>query len=82
MLKVETYDGDTLKESKTVEPTVDRGFSSTLKTVDMAMTSVAMTKADMAAAAFAGMLSGNIPEINAVLAAYGHHRRGAARVAA
>ena len=71
VLKVETYDGDTLKETMTVEPTVDRGFSSTLKTVDMAMTSVAMTKADMAAAAFAGTLSGNIPEINAVLAAYG-----------
>lgn len=71
VLKVETYDGDTLKETKTVEPTVDRGFSSTLKSVDMAMTSVAMTKADMAAAAFAGTLSGNIPEINAVLAAYG-----------
>ena len=70
VLKVETYDGDTLKETMTVEPTVDRGFSSTLKTVDMAMTSVAMTKADMAAAAFADTLSGNIPEINAVLAAY------------
>ena len=41
VLKVETYDGDTLKETMTVEPTVDRGFSSTLKTVDMAMTSVA-----------------------------------------
>lgn len=71
VLKVETYDGDTLKETMTVEPTVDRGFSSTLKTVDMAVTSVAMTKADMAAAAFADTLSGNIPEINAVLAAYG-----------
>ena len=35
------------------------------------MTSTAMTKADMAAAAFAGTLSGNIPAVNAVLAAYG-----------
>ena len=71
VLKVETYDGDTLKDTSIVEPTVDRGFSSTLKSVDMAMTSVAMTKADMAAAAFAGTLSGNIPAVNAVLAAYG-----------
>lgn len=71
VLKVETYSGDTLAETKTVEPTVDRGFSPTMTSVDKAMTSTAMTKADMAAAAFADTLSGNIPEINAVLAAYG-----------
>lgn len=71
VLKVETYDGDTLKETRTVEPTVDRGFSPTLTSVDMAMTSVAMTKADMAGAAFADTLNGNLSEINAVLAAYG-----------
>ncbi len=71
VLKVETYDGDALKETRTVEPTVDRGFSPTLTSVDMAMTSVAMTKADMAGAAFADTLNGNLSEINAVLAAYG-----------
>ena len=58
VLKVETYDGDTLKETMTVEPTVDRGFSSTLTTVYMAMTSVAMTKADMESQALSHISSG------------------------
>ncbi len=54
--------------------TVDRGYpgaSTSIKSVDKAMQSVAMTKADMATADFAEKLNSNIKEINKVLTNYG-----------
>ena len=72
-LKVEVYknNGAELDTTTALDPTVDRGFSSTLGSVDKAMVSVAMIKADMATADFAATLNGNIKEINGILAAYG-----------
>ncbi len=69
-MKVYTDSGSTLSETKTIE-TVDRGYSAAMNTVDKAMVSTPMTKADMATAAFAETLNGNIKEINGILAAYG-----------
>ena len=71
-LKVEVYknDGAELDTTKTIDPTVDRGFSSTTP-LDKAMVSVAMTKAAMVSADFADTLNGNISTINGILAAYG-----------
>ena len=73
VLKMEVYknNGAELDTTKTITPTVDRGFSSTLTSLDKAMVSVAMTKQAMADTAFAETLNGNIQEINGVLAAYG-----------
>lgn len=72
-LKVEVYknNGAELDTTTTLDPTVDRGFSSTLGSVDKAMVSVAKTKAEMKGESFADTLNGNIREINAILAAYG-----------
>ena len=73
VLKVEVYknNGAELDTINTITPTVDRGFSSKLSTVDKAMVSVEMTKTDMASADFAETLNGNISQINGILAAYG-----------
>ncbi len=70
-MEVYTSNGSVLGETKTITPTVDRGFSSTMTTLDKAMVSVAMTKAAMAEPAFAETLNSNIKEINEVLKAYG-----------
>ena len=72
VLKMEVYtdSGSTLSETKTID-TVDRGYSANMATVDKAMVSTPMTKAEMATASFAETLNGNIKEINSVLAAYG-----------
>ena len=72
-LKVEVYtnDGAVLGETKTITPTVDRGFSSTVTSLDKALVSVEMTKAAMTSADFAATLNGNISAINGILAAYG-----------
>ena len=72
-LKAEVYtnNGAEIGETKNVEPVVDRGFSSTMSTVDKAMISTAMTKAEMADTAFAETLNGNIKKVNEILAAYG-----------
>ena len=73
LLKVEVYtgNGSTLGGTTVVDPTVDRGFSDKLGTVDKAMVSVAMSSTDMAESAFADTLNGNIKHINELLAAYG-----------
>ncbi len=73
VLKVEVYknNGAELDTTNTITPTVDRGYSSKLSSVDKAMISVEMTKADMVGAAFADTLNGNISQINGILAAYG-----------
>ena len=73
VLKVEVYNnnGAELGETKTITPTVDRGYSSQMPSVDKAMVSVEMTKAAMADGAFADNLNGNISQINGILAAYG-----------
>ena len=72
-LKVEVYknNGAERDTTTTLDPTVDRGYSSTMPTVDKAMVSTPMVKADMAKEAFAETLNGNIKEINGILAAYG-----------
>ena len=72
VLKEEVYkdNGSTLDTTNTV-PTADRGTSTTMGTVDKAMVSTAMAKADMASAEFAATLNANIQEINGILAAYG-----------
>ena len=71
-LKVEVYknNGADLDTETTLETVADRGFSSTLTSVDKAMVSTPKTKAEMADAAFAEALNGNIKEINEILAAY------------
>ena len=72
VLKMEIYsdNGKTLSETKTID-TVDRGYSSTMNTVDKAMVSTKMTKAEMQTSDFAATLNGNIRQINDILAAYG-----------
>ena len=70
-LKVEVYknNGAEIDKTENITPVVDRGFSSKTP-VDKAMVSTSKTKAEMADAAFAETLNGNIKEINKILAAY------------
>ena len=72
VLKVEMYknSGADLDTETTLETVADRGTSSTLGSLDKAMVSTPKTKAEMAEAAFAETLNGNIKEINEILAAY------------
>ena len=72
VLKVEMYknSGADLDTETTLETVADRGSSSTLGSLDKAMISTAKTKAEMAEAAFAETLNGNIKDINKILAAY------------
>ena len=71
-LKVEVYknNGAELDKTENITPVVDRGTSSQTP-VDKAMISTAKTKTEMADAAFAETLNGNIKDINGILAAYG-----------
>ena len=72
VLKVEMYknSGADLDTETTLETVADRGSSSTLGSLDKAMISTVKTKAEMAEAAFAETLNGNIKDINKILAAY------------
>lgn len=73
VLKEEVYknNGAELDTTTVINPTVDRGTSTTINTVDKAMVSTAMTKKTMAAADFTETLNANIREINGILTAYG-----------
>lgn len=73
VLKEEVYknNGAEIDTTTVINPTVDRGTSTTMNTVDKAMVSTAMTKETMAAADFAETLNVNVREINGILTAYG-----------
>ena len=71
-LKVEVYEanGTKLKETQSITPVVDRGYSSKLASLDKAMISTGMTKTEMSTEEFAETLNVNIKKVNQLLEAY------------